>query len=86
MRSQPREAPATQVKRKSDLRARSSSNNRIHEERKKPYKEPIADRRTEHGKIGGQNILFDLDYMREEKNVRALQDYNHINEEAIIKL
>lgn len=36
--------------------------------------------------LGGQEIFIDLDYITNERNVRALQDWNWINEEAITKL
>jgi hypothetical protein len=45
------------------------------------------ERRSEvHGILGGQEIFIDLDYITNERNVRALQDWNWINEEAITKL
>lgn len=43
-------------------------------------------RRSELQSVGGQVILFDHDYMKNEQNVKALQEWNWINEEAITKI
>lgn len=76
---------------KKDTRKRSNSNQKLlqrpeEQKHRNTHTVIMTDRRTEKGQIGGQTILFDLDYMKEEQNVRALQDYNWINEEAITKL
>lgn len=36
--------------------------------------------------IGGMEINLDFNYMGNERNVKALQDWNWVNEEAITKL
>lgn len=43
-------------------------------------------RRSEMQSVGGQMISVVMDYMQEEQNVKALQNYNWINEEGITKL
>jgi len=36
--------------------------------------------------IGGIEINLDMNYMGNERNVRGLQDWNWVNEEALTKL
>lgn len=36
--------------------------------------------------VGGQMIMLDLNFFENETNVKGLQDYNWINEEAITKI
>ncbi len=38
------------------------------------------------GTVGGQSIMLDNDYMKYDSNIKALQDYSHMNEEGITKL
>ena len=52
----------------------------------KKQEERMATRRSEMSSVAGMLVMFDPDYMKEEQNVRALQDWNWINEEAITKL
>ena len=43
-------------------------------------------RRSEIQSIGGQEITLDFDYITNERNLRSLQDWNWVSEEAITKL
>lgn len=43
-------------------------------------------RRSEMQSVAGQVISLDMDFYTQENNVKALQDYNWINEEEITKI